>query len=85
MSEIENHNGTVEELKNILKKHLDLVRLFKVANSMGIIANIVNKQSNKKISSKTVRKWYNEFEEYGKFKEDLRGCYERNFFLTEYV
>ena len=51
---------------------------------MGIIANIVNNESNKKISSKTLRKWYNEFDEYGKFKEDFRGCYERNFFLTEY-
>ena len=51
---------------------------------MGIIANIVNNEPNKKISSKTLRKWYNEFDEYEKFKEDLRGCYERNSFLTEY-
>ena len=26
LSEIENHAGTVEEMKSILKKHLDLVR-----------------------------------------------------------
>ena len=48
LSEIENHAGTVEEMKSILKKHLDLVRLFKVANSLGIIANIVNNESNTK-------------------------------------
>ena len=32
----------VEEMKSILKKHLDLVRLFKVANSLGIVNNESN-------------------------------------------
>jgi hypothetical protein len=60
------------------------MRKFKEANSMGIIADKENKKSNKRISSETLRKWYNEYEELGKCKEDLRGCYERNLFLTEY-
>jgi hypothetical protein len=84
LHEIKNHTGSVDELKQLLNKNLILMRQYKESNSMGIIADKVNKKSNKKISSKTLRKWYNEYEEKGKFKEDLRGCYERNFLLTEY-
>ena len=82
--EIMKHNGTVEELKNLLKAHLISMRQFKEANSMGVIAGKAYQHSKKKVTSKTLRKWYNEDEEFGKFKEDIRGCYERNFFLSEY-
>ena len=82
--EIMKHNGTVEELKNLLKEHLLSMRQFKEANSMGVIADKANQHSNKKVTSKTSRKWYNEYEEFSKFKEDIRGCHERNFFLSEY-
>ena len=51
---------------------------------MAVIAEEAIEESNRKISARTLRKWYNEFEEFNKFKEDLRGCYERNFFLEEH-
>ena len=82
--EIMKHSGTLEELKNLLKVQLVSMRQFKEANSMGVIADKANQHSNKKVTAKTLKKWYNEYDEFGKFKEDIRGCYERNFFLSEY-
>ena len=57
---------------------------FKIKNSMASVAESVFLECNKIISAKTIRKWYNEFKEFGLFKEDLRGCYERRSFLSEY-
>ena len=57
---------------------------FKIKNSMASVAESVFLECNKIISAKTIRKWYNEFKELGLFKEDLKGCYERRSFLSEY-
>lgn len=74
--EISAHKGSIESLKDLLQKHLMALREFKQTNSIAIIAEEAIEESNRKISARTLRKWYNEFEEFNKFKEDLRGCYE---------
>ena len=84
MAEISAQRGSIDSLKDLLQKNLMALRQFKQTNSMAIIAQEAIEESNRKISARTLRKWYNEFEEFNKFKEDLRGCYERNFCLDEY-
>ena len=36
------------------------------------------------VTSSTFKKWFNEFEHFGMFKENLRGCYERISLLEQY-
>jgi hypothetical protein len=67
LMEITAHKGSIDSLKDLLQKHLLALRQFKQTNSMDVIAEEAIEESNRKISTRTPRKWYNEFEEFNKF------------------
>jgi hypothetical protein len=78
---LSNSEKSFEQLKEaVLQERND----FKVQNSMTALVERVHEECRKIKSQKTIRKWYNEFKEYGLFKEDLRGCFQRISFLEEY-
>lgn len=51
---------------------------------MSAISDQVRIESGKKISSKTIRAWYNEYLEFKGFKEDARWAWVRETFLETY-
>jgi hypothetical protein len=62
---------------------------FREQNNFGILAQRVSDMfsavgSSTSCSAKTIRRWYNEFMRFGKFKESLQGAHEREFFLEQY-
>ena len=83
LKEIRNCNSP-DGLRKILADNLVKLREFKERMSMNLIAEKAVKQTIKKVSAKTAKKWFNDFKAFKLFKEDLRGCYERRFFLDEY-
>ena len=76
--------ATFSEMQLSVADSLKTKSDFKIKNSMGSIVNDVYLESEKMVPAVTIRKWYNEFKEYGLFKEDRRGCYERRNFLDDY-
>lgn len=71
-------------LRLILADNLMKLKEFKERSSMNVITEKAVTQTIKKVPAKTARKWFNDFKEHKLFKEDLRGCYQRRFFLDEY-
>jgi hypothetical protein len=71
-----------EQLKNTVNEVLKKRNDFKVRNSMGAIVDRICNDCKNSVSQKKIRSWYNEFKEYGLFKEDLRGCYQRPSLIT---
>ena len=57
---------------------------FREKNNFEILAQRVADVYRAKPSAKTIRGWYNEFIRYEKFKENLQGAHDREFFLEAY-
>lgn len=76
--------STPDELRKVLADNLVKLQKFKEESSMNVITEKAVNQTVKKVSAKTAKKWFNDFKEHKLFKEDLRGCYQRRFFLDEY-
>jgi hypothetical protein len=81
---LSNSEKSFEQLKEAFTAVLQERNDFKVQNSMTVLVERVHEECRKIKSQKTIRKWYNEVKEYGLFKEDLRGCFQRISFLEEY-
>ena len=56
---------------------------FKEKNSMGSIVKEIYLESEKMVQAVTIRKWCSEFQDYGLFKKNLRGYYERTTLLAQ--
>lgn len=76
--------SVVMPTKASIEKHWESIKQFKKDNSMHVLSVRAHVETDEKVSAKTILKWYNEFQEYSLFKEDLRGCYQRKFFLQEF-
>lgn len=70
--------------KQKVEKHWQTIKDFKIRNSMEFITAKVSAVTNKVVTAKTVAKWLREFKRYGLFKEDIRGCHQRRYFLEEH-
>lgn len=84
LSGISTAKGTFVDLQKEVADCLERRKLFKVANSMTAVVDRVFQECGREVAASTIRKWYNEFKDYGLFKEDLRGCYDRRMFLDEH-
>lgn len=81
---IEKTDFKAEEIVKLLKSHEEKKASFRDNQTMLAISESVRGETGNKVSSKTIRAWYNEFLELKGFKEDLRGVWERESFLETY-
>lgn len=72
------------EFLQLMKSHDDLKASFRESQTMVLISDSVRCETGGRVSSKTIRAWYNEFLELKGFKEDLRGMWQRECFLDAY-
>jgi hypothetical protein len=70
--------------RDLMERHVQARKQLHIDESMGVVAKAVCDENQNSIAPKTLRKWYNELDDLGGFKEDLRGCHDRLFFLEEY-
>ena len=70
--------------KQKVEEHWQRIKDFKIRNSMEFITAKVSAVTDKVVTAKTVAKWLREFKRYGLFKEDMRGCHQRRYFLEEH-
>lgn len=82
--------ATYESITDLAKSvqqvstHWEKIKCFKLEHSMESIAKKVHESVGGQVSVRTMLKWLQEFRKYAHFKEDLRGCYQRKFFLEEF-
>jgi hypothetical protein len=73
-----------DEKRDFMERHVNARKQLRIDESMGVVAQAVCDENQNPFAPKTLRKWYNEMADLGGFKEDLRGCHDRLFFLEEY-
>ena len=84
LSEVESVRSNLSLAKQKVKEHWDRIKEFKIQNSMVVMTAKVSSLTGDIVKAATISKWCAEFREHGMFKEDLRGCYQRRFFLEEH-
>lgn len=67
-----------------IERHWQRIKHCKQTNSMTLIAGKVANDTDNMIGTVTITRWFNEFKRLGSFKEDMRGCFQRHFFLEEH-
>ena len=72
------------KLSELVARYNENRNTFRAMTSISLISEEVRQLSGGKVSSRTVRVWYNEYQEKSLFKEDCRGSYARKSFLEEY-
>lgn len=74
----------LRESEEKIECHWQRIKHCKRTNSIIHIVERVATDTGNVIGSATITRWFNDFKKLGSFKEDMRGCYQRRFFLEEH-
>ena len=84
LSEVKSVRLNFSLAKRKVEEHWGRIKEFKIQNSMVMMTSKVSDGTGNFVKAVTISKWCAEFREHGMFKEDLRGCYQRRFFVEEH-